>query len=58
MPKQRVFEVLVLRHFSNFKVLKRIIVVADARPLPCDLGLKEKDEVMEIRELQAEVVIK
>jgi hypothetical protein len=58
MPeKLRAFEVTVLKTFSNFQALKHYIVVSEKRPQPEDVeGMNEK--LMEIKELNAEVIIK
>lgn len=55
---RRAFEVIALKQFSNFHVLKRYIVVSEKMPLPEDLNLKENEEIVETTELKAQVVIK
>lgn len=55
---RRAFEVIALKQFSNFHVLKRYIFVSDRMPLPEDLHLKPNEEIVETTELKAEVVIK
>lgn len=49
---KRVFEVVVLRTFSTFHSLRRIIVVADKMPVPSEVSTKENEEVVEVKELR------
>jgi len=57
-PIRRAFEVTALKHFSNFHTLKHFIVISDKMPLREDVPLKDTDEMVEVKEIYAEVVIK
>lgn len=48
----------VLKAFRNFHVLKHFIVISETMPQPSDLRLKDNEEILEVKEIYAEVVIK
>ena len=58
MPDKKAFEVVVLKDFGNYKVMKEIVFISEQKPSAADLNLKETDLVLRIRESSSEVIIK
>lgn len=52
LNKKRVFEAVILRTFSTFHSLRRMIVISEKMPVPSEVPTKENEEVVEVRELR------
>lgn len=58
MSNIKVYDVQVLKVYTNYHTLKCYIYASENPPTKNDLGLGEKDEILHIRELHCTLVVK